>query len=322
MNPIVMDVKCCDTRQGRLLTMLWVGALGFSGAVGCETTDEPPLLAEQTSPAEEAQWATGTIPEGPLGGERPADFVLPSHYDPGQEWPLIVLIHGYGVAAWIQDIYLNLTAQADALGAVILLPNGTENSEGMPYWNASDACCDFEESDVDDVGYLMGLIAEARDVFHIDPSRVLLVGHSNGGYMAHVLACGSSDVITGILSLSAPMPLLAQDCEPDHPVTIVQAHGTEDKTVHYDGVEETYPSAEETFERWSALNGCSGEPVVVGPVDYDEDIAGPESTVLTHDACDGGVGVQFLSMEGTAHIPIFDERFIRDTVGFLIDRPR
>ena len=321
----MVGVKRWAQRQGRALTALLVCLIGLPALAGCASSAEVGVAAPEdevpTAPREEP-WSTGEIPDGPLGGDRPAEFVLPADYDPDQEWPLIVLLHGYGVAAWIQDIYLNLTPQADTLGAVILLPDGKENSEGMPYWNASDACCDFEDSGVDDVGYLLNLIAEARSVFHVDPSRILLVGHSNGGYMAHVMACATSDVITGILSLSAPMPLLAQDCDPEHPVSIVQAHGTEDKTVHYGGVEDTYPSAEETFDRWAVLNGCSGEPAQSGPSDYDDDIPGSESTVWTHASCDQGVGVQFLSMEGTAHIPIFDERFILDTVGFLLDHPR
>jgi hypothetical protein len=40
---------------------------------------------------------------------------------------------------------------------------------------------DFDHSGVDDVGYLTGLLEEAKRKLRIDPKRIYIIGHSNGG---------------------------------------------------------------------------------------------------------------------------------------------
>jgi len=37
-------------------------------------------------------------------------------------------------------------------GFIYFAPNGTVNTDGARFWNATDACCDFYDSGVDDSG--------------------------------------------------------------------------------------------------------------------------------------------------------------------------
>ena len=47
---------------------------------------------------------------------------------------------------------------------------------------------------MDDAGYILNLIDEARLRFNVAADRVYLFGHSNGGFMAHKMACEHADV--------------------------------------------------------------------------------------------------------------------------------
>tara|TARA_B100000029_G_scaffold43608_1_gene40392 strand:- start:172 stop:1062 length:891 start_codon:yes stop_codon:yes gene_type:complete len=121
---------------------------------------------------------------------------------------------------------------------MLVLPDGMKNPDGNQYWNATDACCDFYQSGVDDVAYLSGVIEEAIEAFNIDTKRVFLVGHSNGGYMAHRLACERSDLIAGIVSLAGSTWYDEAKCGNPDPVAVLQVHGTWDTTIRYWGVEQ------------------------------------------------------------------------------------
>ena len=71
---------------------------------------------------------------------------------------------------------------------LLLYPDGTQNWLGQKRWNATEACCLFS-GDVDDVGYLLGMIDEAVDRYGADPDGIVITGLSNGGFMSHRMAC-------------------------------------------------------------------------------------------------------------------------------------
>ena len=60
------------------------------------------------------------------------------------------------------------------------------------YWDATRACCRWGASYVDDVAYLNALIAEAVRDYGADPEGIVIFGLSNGGFMAHRMACDST----------------------------------------------------------------------------------------------------------------------------------
>jgi polyhydroxybutyrate depolymerase len=220
-----------------------------------------------------------------------------------------VLLHGYGANGQIQDAYLGVSALRDALGFVVVIPEGTFNSQNKRFWNATPACCDFEAQGPDDVAYLRGVVAEVAATHAIDRARVFVLGHSNGGYMAYRLACEAADVFAAVASIAGATFLDAAACGPSRPVSVLQVHGTRDEVILYGGDmaagfgREGYPSAVTSVARHAALNGCSAETVTGDPLDLDTGIDGAESTPLTHTACPAGVDAALWTIEGGTHVP-------------------
>jgi len=88
------------------------------------------------------------------------------------------------------------------LGFLYVFPDGTEDSDGILFWNATDAGYDFFGSGVDDPGYLRALIEEIIVQLNVDSDRIYAIGHSNGGSMVFRMACDHAELIAGIASLA------------------------------------------------------------------------------------------------------------------------
>lgn len=247
-----------------------------------------------------------------LEAKRPAAVYLPKDWDGCKAYPLVVLLHGYSANGVIQNAYLGLSARVDSHGFVLLVPEGTKAPNGNQFWNATNACCDFFKQGIDDVGYVRGLIEAAKAQLAVDPERVYLFGHSNGGFMSYRMACEASDVVTGIVSLAGAVTATASACTPKRPVNVLQIHGTTDKTIKYLG-DQLYPSAEQGVARWRSLDGCKGDPTTMAAVDFDNAAAGPETTGKLWTGCDEGTQVGLWTMQDSGHIPGFNDAF-RDAV--------
>ena len=61
-------------------------------------------------------------------------------------------------------------------------PEGTGTPKS---WNAGGCCSPASTEGVDDMGFMSALVDEAAKRLCVDPSRVYLMGLSNGGYIAY-----------------------------------------------------------------------------------------------------------------------------------------
>ncbi len=260
----------------------------------------------------------------PLGGERPVTPYLPSSYDGRTPAPLVVMLHGFGATASLQELLFQLKQQAERRGFIYLSPDGTPGADGKRFWNATDACCDFGGTGVDDVAYLSGLIDEAKQRFRVDNRRVYMLGHSNGGFMSYRFACEKPGVVTAIASLAGATFHDAARCTPASPVSVLQMHGTEDSTVRYETAsfnETMVPGAELTVERWASLNGCAGALTSFGSaVDYVGGDNGAETERLAYEGCPAGGQVELWRMQGVGHIPGVNDNFRVDMVDWLFEQ--
>jgi polyhydroxybutyrate depolymerase len=265
---------------------------------------------------------TGFSPNPPttIGTEdRPASVEIPRDYDPAVSYPLLMVLHGRGADGRLQAGYFQLFPLVHEKRFVMLYPDGgTFDSEGERVWNGA-VCCTEPDDPIDDVGYLSNLIEEAKQTYHIDPKRVYLMGHSNGGFMAFRMACEASTLFTAMVSLAGSTWLDPAKCQPGTPpVSVLVVHGTADDTVLYEGgIFESdseqfgYPGAVELAERSAASAGCDPDATTpLGAVDLVPSIDGDETEMTGYSTgCDEGLDVELWTVHDGPHIPLFSADF-------------
>jgi polyhydroxybutyrate depolymerase len=273
-------------------------------------SDAPPVTPPVVWPA----------PTTEVGGARPAPAWVPTDYDPAEAWPLVLLLHGFGVTGFLQNGLFHLSPQVDALGILLVVPEGAKDSDGDQFWDAG-WCCNWDGLPLDDVGYLVGLVDEMSALYNVDPSRVYAMGHSNGGFMAYRLACEAGDRFTAIMSLAGAQFSDPAACTPAVPVGLLQVHGTEDANVPYGGAN-NYVSAWDSAAYWAERDGC-GDPAEGPPMDLDVDLDGPETVPTEWGGCPDSLRVALWTMEGVAHTPsIYDGILAKLAVEFLLSQSR
>lgn len=263
---------------------------------------------------------------GPIGGSRPVSVYVPASYA-CTPTPLVVMLHGYSASGATEESYLQITAQAEARGFLYAHPDGTTDSAGNKFWNATDACCNLFGASVDDSGYLSGLITEIGRHYSVDPKRVFLVGHSNGAFMSYRMACDHADQIAAIASLAGAMFQDVASCTPSNPVAVLEIHGTADTTIPYNGgaiAGHAFPSAPTTIADWVTFDGCSSTPDTSSPsLDLDSMLAGNETDVTRYPTgCQPGGHAELWSIQGGSHIPSLSASFTPAVVDFLLAHPK
>lgn len=289
------------------LSLLVVSTLGL---VACAT--KTPSMADAGC----VRGSRGKPSQAVFGGDRPVQLSVPRDYDSSCPAPLVVVLHGYGASGFLEQAYLGLQSLVDARGVVLAAPDGTKDSSGSQFWNpGTAACCNFFGSPVDDTAYLSGLITDIRNVYAIDPTRIFVVGHSNGGFMAHRLGCALSGEVAAIVSLAGTIDEVPAPCSLAAPVSVLQVHGDDDATVLYDGgtailgKSGPYASAPATVAWWAAQNGCQATASAQDAVDLESTLAGAETAVTSFDGCPAGVDVSLWTIRGGSHIPTVANRF-------------
>jgi polyhydroxybutyrate depolymerase len=303
----------CNRLRGlSLFALIALVAFAGCGDSGSDTSAAAPALP--------------TTPRTVFGGDRPVTIQVPTTYSADRPVPLLVILHGYGVNGFYEEQYLGLAALVDSEGILIIAPDGTKDSNGSRFWNATPSCCGSGASNVDDVGYLRGLIADIRDDYNVDGRRVYLVGHSNGGFMAHRLACDAAHDIAAIVSLAGATFKDAADCAPSEPVSVLDIHGDADDTILYQGGQIegiAYPSEIETMTHWQVYDHCAPD-LITDPaaLDLDFRLAGNETTVQRFTNCARGTGVELWTIRGGGHIPNRSHTFPTDVWQWLSDHPK
>jgi polyhydroxybutyrate depolymerase len=278
---------------------LFVAAL-VALALACSTSStSPPADGGSSTPAGDVV----------LGGDRPVSYVyVPDTYDGTKPMGLVLVLHGYGAGGRVQEFAIfRMHEIATAKDFIVLAPDGTLDGTGRRFWNATDTCCDFDGKNIDDVAYLTGLVDEAASHYNIDRRRVYAVGHSNGGAMAHRLACDRPEVFAGIATLAAPFWSDASKCQPKAPVAVLMMHGTGDTTVPYEEGDfrgRKLPSATNIAATWAERNGCGATADTSAPP-IDLDLAQPaaETTLARYSGCKSPSAVELWTMNGSGHIP-------------------
>jgi polyhydroxybutyrate depolymerase len=147
-------------------------------------------------------------------------LVVPESVDLNSEAPLVVAFHGLGIDSkdlMPQYTLLNQTAQKNKF--ILVYPQAVGGS-----W-ALDA-----KKITDDIDFYDKLIEAVSSKFKISSNRIYVLGMSNGGYFAHMIAKERSEKITAAASHSGPLglqTLLGIGAKRKFPVMIL--HGDKDQ---------------------------------------------------------------------------------------------
>jgi polyhydroxybutyrate depolymerase len=268
-------------------------------------------------------------------GRGPLTVHVPTSYQPDTPAPLVLSLHSYNGSAASQEVRMPLLSLVDEYGFMCVLPEGTLNCAGARFWNATDACCDFEESGVDDSGYLLAVIDEIKTQLSVDDRRVYVVGHSNGGFMSHRMACDHAGAVAAIACLAGATYLESSLCSPSEPVHVLQINGTADLVAPYGGGCVSFdgfcfppgpycgPGAVQTAETWATYNGCSLDTETGPNLDLVAGLPGAETTVTRYvSGCAPGGSAELWTIEGGGHGPAFTSDSTRLIIEWLLAHPK
>jgi polyhydroxybutyrate depolymerase len=303
-----------------LLRLQWAAIAGvfalLAGACGAGPAVEPTASGIPTASASAE----------PTQGARSYDVFVPSGYNPNTPAPLVVMLHGYSTSGAQMERFLGLEPFAEDRGFLYVHPDGTVDTQGNRFWDATDGCCNSTDTPVDDSAYLAGVIDEVSTHYSVDPNRIYLVGSSNGGFMAYRMACDHADTIAAIVSIAAATFLDPTRCSPSEPVSIAEVHGTSDEVIPYDGgilIEHPFPSAPGTVKIWAGYDTCSGKrDPVDGNMDLDASQPGPETSVTGYTRCPPGIDVELWTVKDASHIIPPSADLVPSILDFLFAHPK
>jgi len=251
-----------------------------------------------------------------VGGDRPVTVNLPNTV--ANPAPLLILLHSASTSGAHQENYMKLGPVAKKNGLIYIAPDGTKNPEGKRFWNASKSCCNKYKQEVDDVAYINSLIDEINTKTPVDPKRIYLVGHSNGAFMSYTFACKTNKV-AAIVAIAGAMDT-NPDCSPSTPVSLLDIHGTADKTIKFTGGvmnQNSYTSAATTISKFAEVNQCSNS--TTSQKDFEPTIKGPETTVINY-SCNSHTHLQFWEISNGSHSPKLPKDFAEQVISFLLQQ--
>jgi polyhydroxybutyrate depolymerase len=214
----------------------------------------------------------------------------PASVASGKPAPLVVVLHGgFGSAGQAEQSY-GWDDLADRHGFLVAYPDGVGRS-----WNAGWCCGAAHTHEVDDVGFVEGLVAELSAGDGVDPRRVFAAGVSNGGMLAYRIACESPGLLAAIGVVAATMVC---DCLQPGPVSLLHIHGLEDRSVPFRGGvaleagrRRLPPSVPSVVQFWRVGGGCGPPTVTEAGQVRRESAVGP-----------GGIEVCLISLAGVGHV--------------------
>ena len=236
-----------------MMRPFFISAVALSSLISCSGNDDVPLDAPDVPGL-----FTRTLSHN--GVARRYIVYIPGSYDRTSSVPLMLNFHGFGGTADQHLRSADMRSSADSGKFILVYPQGTL-LDGNPHWNAG-LKTDTNKSDADDFGFVGALIDEISSDSNIDPARVYACGYSNGAFFAYALACYHSDKIAAIGSVAGTMmEETFNNCNPSHPTSMINIHGTSDAVVPYSGAE-GLKSIDDVVAWWADFNNTRATPAV------------------------------------------------------------
>lgn len=144
--------------------------------------------------------------------------------------PLVIALHGGGWdnKAHMEMTGLNDTAEKD--GFAVAYPNGTGNGT-IKNWLSTQCCGANDGYANQDVQFIKKLIEQVTKEYKIDPKRVYVSGHSNGGgRLAYEVGCFLPEKVKAIAVNASPVAdwEILNKCKTPN-ISILHTHGAKDQ---------------------------------------------------------------------------------------------
>ena len=255
--------------------------------------------------AEQATPAAGSLQELQVQG-RKVLVHLPTGHDAARPAPLVLALHGGGGHAeyMADDSKYGLQKKADEAGFIVAFPNGYSKFSGGRFaaWNAGGCCGDARDRNVDDVAFMRAVVTAVKARFPIDAGRVYATGMSNGGMLAHRLACEAADVFRAVASVAGTDSTAS--CTTSRPISVLHIHAKDDDHVLFAGgagpgaFRDTskvmnFTSVPETVSRWVQRDHCAAPP--------QRTLDKPGAYCEAYTGCAGGTTVQLCVTDTGGH---------------------
>ena len=212
-------------------------------------------------------------------------------------------LHGYGSDAIEQMNYTNFNNLANTKenNFILIHPQGaplnTALTSSSSHWNSGGWTIG---STVDDVDFIDTIITLVSQKYDLNQNRIYSTGMSNGGFMSYHLACNLSSKIAAVASVTGSMSSETyESCNPDHPTSILQVHGSIDVTVPFQGNSALgMRSVNDVMDYWKLYNACDVDPTSIIIDYFDIEIAVQHDT---YSNCLNDVHVELYKIEGMGH---------------------
>jgi polyhydroxybutyrate depolymerase len=231
-----------------------------------EIVEPPPPEQEACPPTSDLQ--PGEITVSIQAGGRNRSFILyvPASYTGQTRVPLVIDWHGILMSSRFERTISGWAELAEREGFIVAFPEGLDTA----------------------------IVEQIQQHGCIHTKQIYSVGYSLGGGMAMHMACNAADLFASVATSAFDL-IWEQDyqCNPSRPIAIMSFRNVLDPICPYNGgptwppnglpVVVTFLGAQETFAKWSQLNGCSGSPAAGagGCPTYSQCAEGVEVTLCT-----------------------------------------
>lgn len=159
--------------------------------------DDAALLARLRGPAPDTGVLHSDNETGTRGG---FSVYVPEYYDAARAWPVIVALHG---GAGHGRLFLwNWVTEARGRGAIVIAPTAVGDT-----WSLMDPPVDS--------AHIARILDGVRARWHVDPTRMLLTGMSDGGTFTLLAGLDEDSPFTHLAPVAASFhPLLLSVTEP------------------------------------------------------------------------------------------------------------
>ncbi len=246
--------------------------------------------------------------------------------------PLVIVLHGHaGSAAQVLGqersaspfaVWRDIAARE---GLLVAAPDGLKGPDGRQGWHdcRSDAA---DNPTADDTGFIRALIEREIAQHHADPSRIYVIGMSNGAMMALRLAIDLGDRLAAAGAVSGSMAAKSSCPAPAHPLSMLVIAGTADPLVPFGGGEVklfrtprgTVIGIEDTVARWRQADRLPDTPAVNEAIPHRERRDRTRATRLRWGDDPKGLQVEFLRIDGGGHVEPSPSRRIGRLYGLIV----